>query len=53
METEVKVFGDKAKDLAKSLGLEKSGDTTDINGKVWFEYKSVEGHPVVEILFHT
>jgi hypothetical protein len=49
MQLDFKVFGPQAKELAKRMGLEMSGDTSDVNGKVFFEYKPVEGHPIVEV----
>lgn len=44
------VYGDLAKEIRNHLGLKMSGDTTDVNTKVYFTYKSVEGHP--KILVH-
>jgi len=43
------LFGDTAKTLAKWLGLVMDGDETDLNTTVRFYYKSVEGHPVLEV----
>ena len=45
------VFGDLAKKIAKHLDLVMSGDTTDVNTKVYFTYKSIEGHPKIIVTF--
>jgi hypothetical protein len=44
-----KVFGEDAKKLCEIMGLEMSGDENDLNTKVWFYYKPVEGHAVVDV----
>ena len=43
------LFGDKAREVAKWLGLIMSGDETSYHTTVYFFYKSVEGHPVLEV----
>jgi len=48
-ELNFKVFGDEAKKLCDFLGLKMSGDMNDINTKVRFTYKPVEGHTIVEV----
>jgi hypothetical protein len=53
METVLIVSGKKAEDLAKSLGLTKSGDTTDLNTKMQFEYQVFRGTSTVEVSFST
>jgi hypothetical protein len=50
---ELTFFGEKAKEIAKDLGLTRPGQETDVNTKIHFKYKSVEGHPVFEITFDT
>ena len=46
---EFELFGQQARDLAKHYGLEQDGETADENCKIFFEYKSIEGHPKVII----
>jgi hypothetical protein len=45
------VFGKEALEIAKLLGLEMSEDYTDVNTKVFLKYRSIEGHPKIEIEF--
>jgi len=43
------VFGNEANRIAEFLGLQKSGDQTDVNTKVMFLLRSVEGHSVIDL----
>ena len=45
------VFGDNARKLADRLGLTMSGDITDMDTKITFTYRSIEGHPKIEVEF--
>jgi len=49
MYLEMKVFGEQASQLAKTLGLDMKGDRVDVNTKVFFTFKPVEGHDIVEV----
>lgn len=54
MKIELDVFGNEAKEIVEQLWGEKcynvvSGDAADVNTKVCFTYRSVEGHPKVTI----
>lgn len=45
------VFGDQAKNIEERLGLERVGDITDINTKIFFEKMKAEGRRKIKIEF--
>lgn len=48
----VRIYGVDATKVEKRVfgeGFAKDGDETDLNTKVFFRYKSVEGKPVIEM----
>jgi len=50
-EVRLKVFGTKAAEIARRLGLRRNGEITDMNTKITFTYGSVEGYPNIEVEF--
>jgi hypothetical protein len=52
VEIKATLYGDKAKEVAVALGLKTgwtNGDTTDVNTKVFFTLRTVEGHTLVDV----
>lgn len=49
---QIVVFGERAKIIEEQLNLINDGDITDLNAKIWFEKRSVEGRLKVMITFH-
>ena len=45
------VFGKEAREIAERLGLKTDGEYTDMNTKITFTYRSIEGHPKIEVEF--
>jgi len=43
------LYGDEARKVATWLGLEPQGEQSSYHTTVYFYYKSVEGHPVLEV----
>lgn len=47
----ITLFGKRAKAIEKCLDLKHDGDVTDINTKIIFEKKSVEGRLKITVTF--
>jgi len=47
----ITVFGDTAKLIEKQLGIEKVGDVTDINTKIYVEKLPAEGRSKIMLTF--